>query len=203
MKKSNLHIPWVYKQRNWLLLFSLIYSSSIISQEGKTSKIEDNGPKQFYSKKTYSGNTGIGLTINYTDLKGINTEANIVKYLDNALIKGIANYEYSNALNMQHMSLGGGASYNINPLKSKAPDYLYVSTGAGLYISHDMLDMKKDLGESFERNSTNLGAIVNIDNQIMISKKSSFVLSAYFNYNFITKFSEFKWWGGLGYRYNF
>lgn len=202
--------PIAKQNRTFLIIIFCIMSFISFSQEQevKQEKIEQkkqgiSSPKQFYSKKTFSGNTGIGMNINYTDLRGVNAELNFCKYLNNAMIKGIANYEYSNFLNMKHMSFGGGATYNINPLKTKAPDCIYFTVGGGLYVSHDMLDIDKVLGDAFVRNSTNLGAIVNIDNQLMISRKSSFVVSGYFNYNFMTEFAATKFWGGIGYRYNF
>lgn len=196
------------------MLFSQIAQpkdTALISVQGRYLKQNPNEqkkpeityPKDFYSKKTYSGNSGLGLTINFTDLKGINSEMNYTKYFDGKSLKFIALAEYSNLLNMQHLSFGGGATYNINPLKSAAPDFYYLSLGGGLFASYDMLDLKKELGADFERNSANLGGLIGVDNQIFISRNSAFVISGYLNYNFITKFSTFKWWGGVGYRYNF
>lgn len=209
MQKNNHHkkrIPIANHNRKLMtIILCIMYSVSYCQQQDKIEekKLDIRSIKQFYSKKTFSGNTGIGVNINYTDLRGINTELNLCKYFNNAMIKGIANYEYSNFLNMKHMSFGGGATYNINPLKTKAPDCIYFTLGGGLYVSHDMLDIDKVLGDAFVRNSTNLGAIINIDNQLMISRKSSFVVSGYFNYNFMTQFAATKFWGGVGYRYNF
>jgi hypothetical protein len=210
MQKMNHHhkkrLPIANQNRLIIIFMTIIMNCYVFGQEQKKieqKKLETHFPKQFYSKKTYSGNTGIGINVNYTDFRGINSEISICKYLDNKMIKGIVNYEYSSLLNMNHMSFGGGATYNINPLKNKAPDCIYFTVGGGLYVSHDMLDIDKSLGESFVRNSTNVGAIVNVDNQLMISKKSAFVVSGYFNYNFITQFSQTKFWGGIGYRYNF
>lgn len=209
MQKKNhqkLRSPITEKYRFLISIVLIIMSIHSYSQEKeklKEIKPQIKYPKQFYSKKTFSGNNGLGVNVNITDLRGINTEISFCKYLNYKMIKGIANYEYSNILNMKHMSIGGGATYNINPLKTKAPDCIYFTVGAGLFVSHDMLDMEKALGDKFVRNSTNVGAIINVDNQLMISRKSAFVASGYFNYNFITQFSATKFWGGIGYRYNF
>lgn len=149
----------------------------------------------------YKGNQSLGVQFNLTDL-GYSGGINYFYYAKKTLYyKFYGAYETSNKFSMKHSSyLASGSLMYLLPVKMEKT---FIGIGGGACISYDNLDKDKLLGETFVRDGASFGPVGNIDMQYFLSKRVSALLNFSFNYNPITKFAPSKFWGGIGFNYNF
>jgi hypothetical protein len=149
----------------------------------------------------YQGIQLVGIQGFKTDF-GLMSGLSYQKYLTNKTSLRLGGYyEDSRLLTMRHNSYYA----NIELFKDffKPISRHTFNVGGGISINIDQLDKRQLLGESFKRNSTNVGGLLSLDYQFYASRHLMFNLTGTANYNFITEFSPTKFWAGVGIHYIF
>lgn len=154
--------------------------------------------KEAFSQKV-KGISSVGISLAKSDF-GYMFGTTFDRYLSaQTKLKGEVYYELSNTLNMKHSSYYLNAYYLRDFFDSR--DENVVLFGIGATANYDQLDKDIELGNTFVRNTFNVGIIGKVQYEHYLSKKMMFQANGVFNYNVITEFSKTKFWGGVGINY--